>query len=253
MQHKLVVGNWKMYGSLALAENLSQNLKEALASNPAVDVVLCPPLVYLATVANLIKGTQISLGAQNLYFEPKGAFTGEISPYMLTDLGCKYVIIGHSERRNVFLENDELVAKKCAAAYHAGLIPILCLGETQVEREKAQTLEVVTRQLKAVLKELPIEAFKKMVVAYEPVWAIGTGVTAKPSDAQIVHEMIRDFIAATDIDIAQGVRILYGGGVKPVNAASLLKEPDIDGVLVGAASVEAHTFLQICNIAAKLG
>jgi len=253
MQHKLVVGNWKMYGSLALAQTLSQHLKEALSSAPAVDVVLCPPSVYLPTVAQLIEGTKLSLGAQNVYFELKGAFTGEISPYMLTDLGCSYVLVGHSERRSVFQENNELVAKKCAAAYHAGLIPILCVGETHQERENGRTLEVVTQQIGAIFKLLSIEAFKKIVVAYEPVWAIGSGVSAKPSDAQTVHAALREFISKSDIEIAQSVRILYGGSVKPATAASLLKEPDIDGVLVGAASLEAHTFLEICKVAAKLG
>lgn len=251
-----VIGNWKMQGSKAMIANLISALSTGLSKNAAynkVDIVLCPPVIYCETVQialqkNALEGC-IAVGAQNTYCESKGAYTGEISPSMLVDMGCQYVIIGHSERRQLFFEEDTLIARKCVAAYDAGLIPVLCVGETEAERANGTTFEVLTRQLQAVLEKMPIGAFSKVIIAYEPVWAIGTGLTATPAQAEEVHAFLRDCLRKHDAEIARKARILYGGSVKGENAQGLFGMSNIDGALVGGASLVAEDFLKICESA----
>lgn len=215
-----------------------------------VDLAVCPPFVYLESVASALKGRPVATGAQNMYFEPKGAFTGEISAAMLKDIGCRYVILGHSERRHVFGERDELISAKMRAAADAGLLPILCVGETLDEREAGQTLAVVERQVRAGVSALSGDAIPSLTIAYEPVWAIGTGRTATPEQAQEIHAEIRGLLAGLIGDQnAQAVRIQYGGSVKPENAGDILAQPDVDGALVGGASLKADSFLAIAKAA----
>jgi triosephosphate isomerase len=244
MRRKLVAGNWKMHGSRA--DNGA--LVEAILAAPkleSVDCVLCPPLVYLADIARLLRGASVKLGAQNVCAEPAGAYTGEVSAAMLKDVGCEYVIVGHSERRMLFGEDDVLVARKFAAAQSRGLLPILCVGEQLAERESERTYEVVGRQLEAVVALTGIGCFAHAVVAYEPVWAIGTGRTASPEQVQSVHGFIRQRLADQDAKIAAGLQILYGGSVKAGNARELFVQHDVDGGLVGGASLKADDFLSI--------
>lgn len=247
MRIKLVAGNWKMHGSREETGTLIRGLAEALGDGPSSEVAVCPPFVYLPDAASAVAGTRISLGAQNLSAEPAGAFTGEISGGMLRDLGCHYVIVGHSERRSLYGETDEIVAAKYLAAQREGLVPILCVGETLEEREAEVTDQVVERQLRAVLDAAGIASFADAVIAYEPVWAIGTGRTATPDQAQEVHALIRGILAGDDDTIAVSVRILYGGSVKPSNAEDLFSMPDVDGGLVGGASLDAGGFAEICR------
>ncbi|HLW75192.1 MAG TPA: triose-phosphate isomerase [Gammaproteobacteria bacterium] len=248
MRQPLVAGNWKMNGNRDSAVKLADAVLQGSDGRKA-EVLLCPPFVYLADVARVLKGSGIALGAQDLCAEDNGAFTGEVSGDMLRDSGCRYVIVGHSERRALFGEDDARVARKFMAAQKAGLTPILCVGETLAEREAGETPAVVGRQLKAVLDSAGIGAFAQAVVAYEPVWAIGTGRTAKSGQAQEVHALIRGLLAAQDAKIAAGMRLLYGGSVKAANAAELFHMPDIDGGLVGGASLDAAEFLAICAAA----
>jgi triosephosphate isomerase len=213
-------------------------------------VAVCPPFVYLQAVAKAVGTSNVAVGAQDMYFEPNGAFTGEVSAAMLKDIGCVYCICGHSERRHVIGETDELINKKVAAAVAGGLLPILCVGELLAEREASQTDAVVTRQLKEGLVGLSSEKLSAVTIAYEPVWAIGTGVTATPQQAQEVHELIRNLLAGMyDEQSAQETRILYGGSAKPGNAAELMGQPDIDGLLVGGASLKVDDFLAIIQAA----
>jgi triosephosphate isomerase len=249
MRQPLVAGNWKMNGSRDSAVKLADAILQG-PDRASAEVLLCPPYVYLADVARAIKGSGMALGAQDLCAEDNGAFTGEVSGVMLKDFDCAYVIVGHSERRGLFGESDALVSRKFMAAQKAGLTPILCVGETLAERESGTTPAVVSRQLKAVLDAAGIAAFAKAVVAYEPVWAIGTGRTAKSDQAQEVHALIRGLLAAEDAKIAAATRLLYGGSVKAANAAELFHMPDIDGGLVGGASLDATEFLAICAAAA---
>jgi len=255
-----VIGNWKMQGSReTISKLVFQLARESRAYETefetGMDIVLCPPFVYLPEVSRLLQentaNSRFQLGAQNVYCESKGAFTGEIAPDMLLDIGCRYVIVGHSERRQGFFEDDALIARKFKAAYDAGLIPILCVGETQAERVAGKTFEVVSRQLQAVLEIVPLTALEKALIAYEPVWAIGTGLTATPEQAEAVHASIRQWIAKRDPRIAQTARILYGGSVKAENAKGLLSMPNIDGALVGGASLSAEAFLNICRCSSK--
>lgn len=251
-----VVGNWKMNGSKQSNQALVQDLLVGISSlqNIEIEVVLCPPSVYLQQVAELLQLNEqagIKLGAQNVFYEKEGAFTGEISPDMLRDLGCQYVIIGHSERRQSFSEGDELIARKFVAAYDAGLIPIVCVGETEGERAQGKAFEVVSRQLDAVWKIGGAARFAKSLIAYEPVWAIGTGQTASPEQAEEVHTYLRRWIAERDQHVAQTVRILYGGSIKADNAEQLFSEPNIDGGLVGGASLKLQEFLTICQSAGR--
>jgi len=248
MRKKLVAGNWKMHGSLAENAALLEALKPALAG---IDAVVCVPFPYLAQVQTVLAGSSIAWGAQNVSEQSKGAFTGEVSTSMLLDFGCKYVIVGHSERRSLYGESDELVAKKYMAAQAAGLTPILCVGESLQERESGITEAVVARQLDAVITAAGVASLAKAVVAYEPVWAIGTGKTASPEQAQAVHAFIRGKLAALDSSVANQLIIQYGGSVKAANAAELMVQPDIDGGLIGGASLVADEFVAICRAAAK--
>jgi len=249
MRQPLVAGNWKMNGNRDGALRLANAVAQGTEAGSAAEVLLCPPFVYLADLARALKDSGVSLGAQDLCAEDNGAYTGEVSGPMLKDFDCHYVIVGHSERRALYAENDALVARKFMAAQKAGLTPILCVGETLAEREAEETSAVVSRQLKAVLDAAGIAAFGKAVVAYEPVWAIGTGRTAKSDQAQEVHALIRGMLAAQDAKIGGDVRLLYGGSVKAANAAELFRMPDIDGGLVGGASLDAGEFLAICAAA----
>lgn len=244
MRRPIVAGNWKMHGSRAENAALVEGI---LASWPthAGDCVVCPPFVYLQELARILRGSPIQLGAQDTCAEPLGAFTGEVSAAMLRDVGCEYVIVGHSERRALYAEDDALVARKFAAAQGKGLIPILCVGETLAERDAGRTHEVVGRQLDAVLDLCGAAAFASAVLAYEPVWAIGTGRVASPEQAQDVHAFVRGRIAARDATIAGSVRILYGGSVKAGNARELFAMPDVDGGLIGGASLKAEEFVAI--------
>jgi len=249
MRRPLIAGNWKMHGSRAENAELIEALLLGLPDQIPFDIVVCPPFVYLWEVARLLKASSIGLGAQSVCAEQVGAFTGESSAAMLKDVGCKYVIVGHSERRAIYKEDDALVARKFLATQSQGLIPILCVGETLEERERSQTMQVVARQLTAVLDLAGVTALRAAVIAYEPVWAIGTGKNATPEQAQEVHAYIRAAIAARDAKIAADVRILYGGSVKAANARELFAMPDVDGGLVGGASLKADEFLKICAAA----
>jgi triosephosphate isomerase len=248
MRRPLVAGNWKMHGSRAENARLIGELVEA-ADGAASDVAVCPPFVYLWEIARLLKGSAIALGAQNVGAEAQGACTGEVSAAMLKDVGCTLAIVGHSERRHLYGEDDALVARKFVATQAAGLTPILCVGETLEERERGATREVVVRQIESVLGVAGAGAFERAVVAYEPVWAIGTGKTASPEQAQEVHALIRDRVGARDARIAAALRVLYGGSVKAANAAELFAMPDVDGGLVGGASLKAEEFVRICAAA----
>jgi triosephosphate isomerase (TIM) len=246
MRRPLIAGNWKMHGSRAENAELIEALLLGLPGQTPVEIAVCPPFVYLWETARLLKSSSIALGAQSVCAEALGAFTGEVAANMLKDVGCKYVIVGHSERRAIYKEDDALVARKFLAAQSQGLIPILCVGETLEERERGQTTPVVSRQLTAVLDLAGAAALRTAVIAYEPVWAIGTGKNATPTQAQEVHAHIRTAIAGRDAKIAADVRILYGGSVKAANAHELFAMPDVDGGLVGGASLKADEFLKIC-------
>jgi triosephosphate isomerase len=249
MRRPLIAGNWKMHGSRAENAELVEGLLLGLPGEPPADLVICPPFVYLWEIGRLIKSSSLALGAQSTCAEPVGAFTGEVSASMLKDVGCQYVIVGHSERRSLYMENDALVARKFLAAQSQELIPILCVGETLEERERGLTKQVVSRQVTAVLDLAGVAAFARAVIAYEPVWAIGTGKNATPEQAQEVHAHIRAEIAARDANIAAGVRVLYVGSVKAANAREIFAMPDVDGGLIGGASLKAEEFLKICAAA----
>lgn len=247
MRRILVAGNWKMNGSSQSIQSLMDGIKQGFASVKNAEVAVCPPFVYLQQVSALVAGTPIALGAQNVSDQDPGAFTGEVAISMLKDFSCTYVIVGHSERRAIYGESDELVAKKFAKVQAAGLTPILCVGELLEEREAGQTEAVVKRQLSAVISLQGVTSLEKAVIAYEPVWAIGTGKTATPQQAQEVHAFIRSLIAQQNASVAEKVRIQYGGSVKGSNAAELFAMPDIDGGLIGGASLKADDFLAICK------
>lgn len=246
MRKPLVAGNWKMHGSRAENASLVSGLLDLLQPEKRAEILLCPPFPYLMETGRLLKDSGVALGAQSVCAESQGAFTGEVSAAMLKDVGCRYVLVGHSERRQLFGESDALVARKFVAAQGQGLMPVLCVGETLEEREGDQTTSVVSRQLEAVLAVTGVQALARAVIAYEPVWAIGTGRTASPEQAQEVHAMIRAKVAERDGTIGGSVRILYGGSVKASNAQELFAMPDIDGGLVGGASLKADEFARIC-------
>lgn len=247
MRQALVVGNWKMHGSRESATALISAIVAGVDSLESADTVICPPYPYLALASKLLSGSPVALGAQNLSEHAPGAYTGEVCAAMLVESGCRYVIVGHSERRSLFGETDAVVAKKFAAAQRGRLVPILCVGETLEEREAGQTDAVVERQVQSVLDVSGVAAFGSAVIAYEPVWAIGTGRTASPDQAQAVHALIRAKISGQDATIASDLRILYGGSVKASNAADLFGMPDIDGGLIGGASLDGEEFLSICR------
>ena len=249
MRRTLVAGNWKMNGRLASADALAARVGDGIPANCRTEVVLCPPFVHLPTVAGRLEGGRVSLGAQDLCEWGDGASTGDVSAEMLVDIGCRFVIVGHSERRSRLAESDDRVARKYRRARDAGLIPILCLGESLEARESGRTTDVVERQLSAVVEHCGAEALALGVIAYEPVWAIGTGRTATPEEAQEVHVFIRSRLAAHGRDLAQEVRVLYGGSVKAANAGRLFAMPDVDGGLIGGASLEGDEFIKICALA----
>jgi triosephosphate isomerase len=248
MRKPFVAGNWKMntdsHTSISLVESIVSGSLET--AGQSVSVAVCPPFVYLQAVAKALSASSIAVGAQDVYYEQKGAFTGEISASMLKDIGCTYVLCGHSERRHVIGETDELINKKVTAAIGGGLLPILCIGELLAEREASQTNEVVTRQIKNGLAGLSAEKISAVTIAYEPVWAIGTGLTATPEQAQEVHDFVRKRLADMyDAQLVKEIRILYGGSAKPGNAGDLMAQRDVDGLLVGGASLQADDFIAI--------
>ncbi len=241
-----------MHGSLADASALATAVSQGVSGLDNIDVVVCPVNVHISAVASVTQSTSVKLGAQNAHPAESGAFTGETSMAMLGELGCQYAIVGHSERRQLFGETDKAVAEKVEAALQQGITPILCIGETLDEREAGHLEKVIHAQLGEVLARVGIDALSKVVVAYEPVWAIGTGKTASPQQAQEVHAMIRARLACDNADIAASVQILYGGSVKPDNAADLFSQADIDGGLIGGAALDADSFTAICQAASAL-
>ena len=244
MRRSLVVGNWKMNGTLASAQLLAKGIIEGLGSVDA-DIAVCVPYVYLPAISELVNGTALGLGSQNIADKASGAYTGEVSASMLKEFNTQYALVGHSERRSYYGDTDASVAARYVQAQEQGITPILCVGETLEEREQDQTFAVINEQLDAVIELAGIESFSKAVIAYEPVWAIGTGKTATDEQAQEVHHYIRQYIAAKDQAIAEKVQILYGGSAKPDNAKGLFAQPDIDGGLIGGASLEAESFLSV--------
>ncbi len=249
MRKKFVAGNWKMHGNLTHNQELLEAVIKNTTNMRQSEIVVCVPFPYLSAVQTQLKNTHIKWGAQTVSEYDKGAYTGEVSTEMLSDFGCKYVIVGHSERRAIYGENSQAVALKYIAAQKAGLIPILCIGETLEQRESQITEQVVGEQLNAVIEKAGAESLMKSVIAYEPVWAIGTGKTATPQQAQDVHEFIRKSIAAHNATIASKMTILYGGSVKASNAGELFAKQDIDGGLIGGASLVAEDFAAICEAA----
>jgi triosephosphate isomerase (TIM) len=245
MRRPIVAGNWKMHGSRVATSQLIEELLAQCPADPVAACVICPPFVYLQEAARLLRGSMFTLGGQDVCADAQGAFTGEVSATMLKDVGCEYVIMGHSERRLLYRESDQLIARKFGAAHAKGLVPILCVGEQLADREAGRTREVIARQLDVVLELCGAGALEQGVIAYEPVWAIGTGRNASPEQAQEVHAFIRARIGARDARIATATRILYGGSVKAGNAAELFAMPDVDGGLIGGASLKADEFLAI--------
>jgi triosephosphate isomerase len=248
MRKKMVAGNWKMHGSRNSVMTLLDGIKQGAASfSSSVEMVVLPSFVFLQQTQEALKNTEIAWGAQNFYLGEQGAFTGEVSGPMLTDYGCQYVLVGHSERRMIFKEELDLIAAKFKAAQQVGLKPILCVGETLAQREQSKAEQVITEQLESVIEVVGIDAFLEAVVAYEPVWAIGTGLTATPDQAQEMHAFIRSLIRKHSNNVANTLQLLYGGSVKADNAAGLFSMPDIDGGLIGGASLDAKSFLAICE------
>ncbi len=242
----LIAGNWKMNKTATEAAALVTEIKRDVFDVDNVDILVCPPFTALAVVGDVIRDSNVSLGAQNMYFEDKGAYTGEVSTTMLKDCGCTHVIIGHSERRTIFNESDETINKKVKKALEANLIPVLCIGEKLKEREANKTFEVITNQLEGDLADIDSDNMKKIIVAYEPVWAIGTGKTATSEQAQEAHAFIRNLIKEKyDSSVADGIIILYGGSMKPANVEELISQPDVDGGLIGGASLEAASFVEL--------
>lgn len=249
MRRKLVIGNWKMNGASQANAQLLETLWSSLSSLTEVEVALCPPYPYLAQVAELLAGSALKLGAQSLSRFDQGAHTGEVSGHMLRELGCQYVLVGHSERRSLYGEDDRLVAEKFAAALCADLVPVLCVGESLAQRRNGETEAVITAQICALLDLIGIQGLAGGVIAYEPVWAIGSGKTATPLQAQAVHVHIRCLLARQDPAVAAAMRILYGGSVKASNASELFAQADVDGGLIGGASLDAASFAAICAAA----
>ena len=249
MRRKLVAGNWKMHGSLAENEALLGALRRGASTGASTECAVCVPFPYLAQAQHLLQGSAIAWGAQDASEHAKGAYTGEVAAAMLREFGCRYVIVGHSERRALHAEDNRLVGRKMRAVQAAGITPIVCVGETLAERETNRTESIVSEQLDAVIAETGMKALANAVIAYEPVWAIGTGKTASPEQAQAVHRFIRERLKASDASVAEGLAILYGGSVKAGNAQALFAMPDIDGGLVGGASLDATEFLAILRAA----
>ena len=251
MRKKLVAGNWKLNGSRKSNRALVAGILAGAGDAAAAEIMVCPPFVYLPDLADQLAGTSMLLGAQDVAAESSGAFTGEVSADMLRETGCSHTLIGHSERRTFYGETDEIVAAKFKAAQAGGLVPVLCIGETLEERESGVTMDVISRQVGAVLEAAGVASFGNAVLAYEPVWAIGTGLTASPEQAQEVHAHIRTIVAAADAKIGAELQILYGGSVKGANAPELFAKDDIDGGLIGGAALDSAEFLAICIAAAR--
>ena len=246
MRKPFIAGNWKMNKNIKEAIELVTNLQRQLGEIEGVDIVVCPTATALSEIGDILIDSNIKLGAQNVYWQESGAFTGEVGPLMLKDVGCKYIIIGHSERRKYFGETDETVNKKIKAVQKAALIPIFCVGEILEEREAGKTIEVIQGQLVGGLKDLTDRDISNLIIAYEPVWAIGTGKTATPEQAQEIHQFIRNWTAKNySSDVSADLIILYGGSVKPSNTKDLMYQADIDGALVGGASLESGSFIEI--------
>jgi triosephosphate isomerase len=246
MRTKFIAGNWKMFTTSATARQLAADIVRGVGQQPKVRVAVCPPFLYLPVVSEVVRGSPVALGAQNCYYQKEGAFTGEVSPSMLVDVGCRYVILGHSERRHILGERDEFINRKVKAALDAGLQVILCIGETLEERQVNQMETVFTRQIDGSLAGITTEQMAKVIIAYEPVWAIGTGHNATPEQAQAAHHWIREQLKSRwSAAVAEATTIQYGGSAKPDNVASLLSQPDVDGALVGGASLKAEMFLAI--------
>jgi len=244
----LIAGNWKMFKTCSEAVETAGQLVKLVAMATDIDVMIAPPFTALAQVSDVVRGSCVSLGAQNLFWEAQGAFTGAISPAMLVSAGCKYVIIGHSERRQYFNETDETVNKRIKAAFDNDLIPVMCVGESEKERESKNTFSVLDKQVKKGLEDFSADNLKRLVIAYEPVWAIGTGKTATSEQAQEVHQFLRSVLEKSFGNmLAKSIRILYGGSVKPNNIAELMAMPDVDGALVGGASLDPETFSKIVH------
>lgn len=253
MRKLLVAGNWKMNGSQSSVNELVDGLAELVGTGlNGVDVLVCPPAIFIPQVSEAVKGSGVAVGGQNVSEYDSGAYTGELSKSMLSEFGCRYAIVGHSERRSLFAESDEQIAAKCQAVLGSDLTPILCVGETLEQRESGLEVAVVTDQVKAVIDQVGIGAFASAVIAYEPVWAIGTGLTASPEQAQEIHAAIRTCVAEYDLQVAEKVQILYGGSVNAANAEELFSQQDIDGGLVGGASLKVNDFYSICSAAATV-
>ncbi|MDD4013789.1 MAG: triose-phosphate isomerase [Candidatus Omnitrophica bacterium] len=253
MRRPIIAGNWKMYKDMDEAVQLANEIKRGAYRIDNVEIILCPPFTNISEISEMTVESNIGLGGQNCHWEKEGAYTGEISVAMLKSVGCRYVIIGHSERRKYFLETDEIVGRKVNAAIAGGLVPIMCVGETLEEREAGKTLEVVKTQVTGGLKGLSADYLDKLIIAYEPVWAIGTGKTATPAQAQEVHAMIRKLLKELySEEFSYSRRILYGGSVKPDNVLELMKEDDIDGGLIGGASLKADGFVDMIKITSSL-
>lgn len=252
MRCPIIAGNWKMNKTISEAIELANSLKRNLIDTQNVDIVLCPPYICLAEVAEIINSSNIKLGAQDVYWEDRGAFTGEVSPAMLKDVGCEFVIIGHSERRQFFSETNETVNKKIKAALKIGLTPIVCVGENLEQREDNITFDIITDHLINGLVNLGAEDILKTVIAYEPVWAIGTGKNATPQQAQEVHSFIRKLLSDSyGAETAEQIRIQYGGSMKPTNTSELIKQPDVDGGLIGGASLDVDSFTEIVKLSTE--
>jgi len=250
MRIPIIVGNWKMNNTAVESVALVKELKDFIHEIKGVDIVVCPPFTSLGVAKEIINKTNIHLGAQNMYWEAKGAFTGEISPSMLKDMGCEYVILGHSERREHFKETSEEVAKKAKAAFSSNLIPITCVGENLKDKENGKTKNIIEQEVKALFREIDSSLAERIIMAYEPIWAIGTGKSASSQDANLISKFIRElFSSEYGNKVAEQIRILYGGSVNPKNIGELMNESDIDGVLVGGASLNALTFSQIIKAA----
>lgn len=250
MRTNIVIGNWKMNGDRVSNIKLLDRLEKGLSVQRSCAVVVCPPFPFLQQVAGWLLSQKVKIGAQNVSAHNYGAHTGEICAQMLTELGCSYVLLGHSERRTNNGESDSDIAKKFAAAIESGLTPVLCVGETLEEKNADLTQSIVAGQISSVIDQLGIAAFQQAIIAYEPIWAIGTGETATPEQAQAVHRVIRKLICSDDPALADKISILYGGSVKASNAEALFNQPDIDGALVGGASLDADQFINICHAAA---
>jgi triosephosphate isomerase len=249
MRKTLIAGNWKLNGSVESITELLKGIVAGLPETESLSVAVCPPYIYIPMVTDMLSDQRVMVGSQNVAAQPKGAYTGEVSAAMLSEFGCQYGLVGHSERRSIYNETDADVAVKFKALSDSGIIPVLCVGETLEERDQGVTESVVSRQIQAVIDQHGIAAFASAVIAYEPVWAIGTGRTATPEQAQAVHAAIRALLATYDEVIADTIQIVYGGSMNPGNAAELLAMPDIDGGLIGGASLNADDFLAICRAA----